>query len=68
MIPSINCPECKRKMEVGYDKIANDYYAQCRNRKCNFDGWTALTLEDLTFTAGVSSLFQNAGFKIGGAQ
>jgi len=45
--PVIHCPDCGQKMEVGYDKAGGDYYAQCRNKTCNFDGWHAPTLEKL---------------------
>lgn len=43
----IKCPECKRLMEVRSDSITKDWYAQCRNQKCNFDGTYANSPEEL---------------------
>jgi len=45
--PKINCPSCNKTMRVAKDGIAGDYTAQCENRKCHYDGWSADTLEQL---------------------
>lgn len=34
-------------MEVGKDEIGGDFYCQCRNKNCEFDGWFADTLKKL---------------------
>jgi hypothetical protein len=45
--PKIPCPCCGKILEVGKDAICRDFYVQCRNRRCSFDGWTAGTIAEL---------------------
>lgn len=47
IFPKMNCPKCGKNMEVGYNKDGEDYYCQCRNQNCNFDGWNAESPMDL---------------------
>lgn len=43
----IFCPECGHKMRVERDNLAGDFYAQCDNKRCSFDGANAPTLAEL---------------------
>jgi hypothetical protein len=33
------CPGCRHPMKLERDTIAGDYYCQCRNPRCNEDGF-----------------------------
>lgn len=35
---TVRCPVCSHKMTVHRDPIAGDFYVQCRNKDCWFDG------------------------------
>jgi len=43
----IKCPQCFKPMETDRDKMAGDWYAQCRNRDCEFDGLHDTSLSKL---------------------
>jgi len=50
--PKYLCPQCKRVMEQNFDCIAMDYYVQCRNMKCNFDGAFGISLAQAAKNCG----------------
>ena len=43
----IPCPKCGKNLELGQELADESYYAQCRNKNCNYDGTWADTFKDL---------------------
>lgn len=46
------CPECGKQMECEEDSIAHDFYVQCRNSRCSFDGAHGETPSEAASNAG----------------